>query len=129
MPNCMVLPDGLTATKAVRAVLERPPATPECFASQGEWQGWLLSALASGEIITKLAERGRSRVNPAASARIVEAVFVSEIDHCADCTQAHKARMQAAGRCHPSSAEQTRTGGSLWDALSFRPRVQVSVNV
>jgi len=129
MQNCVVIPDGMTATKAVRAVLERPPPTPPCFDSLGGWQGWLLSALASGEIITKLAERGRCRVNPEQSARVVEVVFVAEIDHCADCTRAHKARMEAAGRCHPSEAERARTGGSLWEVLSFRPRAPVPANV
>jgi hypothetical protein len=103
-----------TPTRAERLVIEQPPPTPQCFPGLDEWQDWLLQALEADESeIVRVSDRGAYR-----GQREVRVVFVAEIDHCADCTARHRARMELDGRCFPSTARKAQDRARLDD----RPR-------
>ena len=100
----MSAPTATRTNRIERLVQTSPPPKPACFSSLASWQAWLLDAIETGEVITRLKDTGKY-----AGRRVVMLVFEARIDHCTDCTREHQAAMKRLGRCHPSKPEQART--------------------
>jgi len=91
-------------SEAVALIETSPPPVPACWTSKADWQSWLISAHLSGELITRVEDRGGYGGRP----RVVRHVFVTHIDHCIDCHAAARARAQAVGKCNPSPQQLDR---------------------
>lgn len=84
------------------------PERPPCFDSDAAWIDWLVGAHLSGEKILRRVDVGRTRADrragrPGNRETWFEILPTDRIDFCADCTASRRGRMEAAGRCHPST--------------------------
>jgi hypothetical protein len=80
---------------------------PACFDSPAHWRDWLFAAsqgpdgLTGGPVL-RVVPMQRTRHGTRTT------VLSPDIDYCADCTKAYRARMAAESRCWPTAAQIER---------------------